>query len=57
MIIFDLFEDMRFLKNFWLTTQIFKNTPRPLEISADPQIWDVATLGLKNSSKTSVRVF
>ena len=32
--IFDLFEDMRFLKIFCPTTQIFKNMPRVVEISA-----------------------
>ena len=55
--IFELFEDIRFLKKFWPTTQIFKNTPRPVEISADPKISGVVTLGPKKSSETRGRIF
>ena len=33
-----------FLKKSW-QLQIFKNTPKPAESSADPQIWGVVTFG------------
>ena len=38
-------------------SKIFKNTPRPAEISADPQIWGVVTFGPRKSAETRVRVF
>ena len=45
-----------FLKKSW-QLQIFKNTPRPAETSADPQIWGVVTFGPRKSSETRGCVF
>jgi hypothetical protein len=40
-----------------LQLQIFKNTPRPAEISADPQIWVVVTFGPRKCSETRGCIF
>ena len=44
------------LKKSW-QLQIFKNTPRTAETSADPQIWGVVTFGPRKSPETRVRIF
>ena len=44
------------MKKSW-QLQIFKNTPKPAESSADPQIWGVVTFGPRKSSETHVPVF
>ena len=54
---FEIFEDLKFLKIFDPQPQNFKNRPWSVEISADPQIWGVVTLGPRKSSKMRGRIF
>ena len=57
MMFFEIFEDLKFLKIFDPQPQNFKKSPLAVEISADPKISGVVTLGPKKSSETRGRIF
>ena len=57
MMFFEIFEDLKFLKIFDPQPQIFKNTLLAAEISADPKILGVTTLGPRKSPDMHVRIF
>ena len=50
MMFFEIFEDLKFLKIFDPQSQNFKNVALVVEISADPKIEGIMTLGPKESS-------
>ena len=57
MMFFEIFEDLKFLKIFDPQSQNFKKSPLVVEISADPKIWGIMTLGPKESSDMNARLF
>ena len=57
MMFFEIFENLKFLKIFDPQFQNFKNLAPAVEISADPKIEEIMTLGPKESSDMRATIF
>ena len=57
MMFFEIFEDLKFLKIFDPQHQNFKKWPLVVEISSDPKIWGIMTLGPRESSDMNAPLF
>ena len=57
MMFFEIFENLKFLKIFDPHFQNFKNLAPAVEISTDPKIEEIMTLGPKESSDMRATIF